>query len=100
MDEVKHTQGTWEAAGNCVRTQFTHGDTTQRGWLIAECSLGALDGEANARRIVQCVNAHDELVSLIDEARDLCPRMSDDDPIAPALADWCRRARAALKDTE
>jgi len=27
---------------------------------------------------------------------DLCPRMSDDDPIAPALADACKEARAAL----
>ena len=27
---------------------------------------------------------------------DLCPRMSDDDPVAPAIADACRVARAAL----
>lgn len=32
------------------------------------------------------------LHSLIVEALDLIPRMSDDDPIAPALRDWCRRA--------
>jgi hypothetical protein len=35
--------------------------------------------------------------ALLADALDLAPRMSDDDPIAPALADWCWRARAALR---
>lgn len=35
--------------------------------------------------------------ALLREALDLVPRMSEDDPIAPALADWCYRARSMLK---
>lgn len=34
---------------------------------------------------------------LLRDALDLVPRISDDDPMAPALADWCRSARAALE---
>lgn len=33
---------------------------------------------------------------LLEEALDLVPRMNDDDPIAPALADWCARVRSTL----
>lgn len=35
------------------------------------------------------------LRELIAEALDLIPRMSEDDPIAPALAEWCAKARRA-----
>lgn len=38
-----------------------------------------------------------ELVTLIVNALDLAPRMNDDDPIAPALAEWCTQARAILE---
>ena len=34
---------------------------------------------------------------LLRDALDLVPRISGDDPMAPALADWCRQARAALR---
>lgn len=37
--------------------------------------------------------------ALLLEALDLVPRMSDDDPMAPALADWCGRVRAALSES-
>lgn len=37
------------------------------------------------------------LVSSLEKLEDLCPRMSDDDPIAPAIADALREARAALR---
>lgn len=36
--------------------------------------------------------------ALLVEALDLVPRMSDDDPIAPALADWCHKVRAAIAE--
>lgn len=35
---------------------------------------------------------------LLSEALDLVPRISDDDPMAPALADWCHRASATLHE--
>lgn len=34
---------------------------------------------------------------LVAEALDLVPRVNDDDPIAPALADWHQRAREAYQ---
>jgi hypothetical protein len=37
---------------------------------------------------------------LLVEAMDLVPRMSDDDPIAPALAEWLRKVRAAVTTTD
>lgn len=40
--------------------------------------------------------AEGEMRALLGESLDLVPRMSDDDPIAPALADWCTRVRVAL----
>jgi len=40
-----------------------------------------------------------DLLELLLEALDLVPRMSDDDPMAPALADWCGRVRAALSES-
>jgi hypothetical protein len=45
-------------------------------------------------------NAHDDLLAALREFLDLCPRMSDDDPIAPALADACRSARAVIERAE
>lgn len=38
-----------------------------------------------------------QLVAALRTLLDLCPRMSDDDPIAPALADECRNVRALLR---
>jgi hypothetical protein len=34
--------------------------------------------------------------ALLIEALDLVPRISDDEPMAPALAEWCRNARLLL----
>ena len=48
--------------------------------------------KANARLIAAAPEQHDLLI----EALDLVPRMSDDDPIAPALAEWCRKARTVI----
>lgn len=39
-----------------------------------------------------------QMQALLTEALDLAPRVSDDDPMAPALAEWCRRARALLHE--
>lgn len=40
------------------------------------------------------------LRALLVEALDLVPRISDDDPMAPALADWCRKVRATIQPRE
>lgn len=39
-----------------------------------------------------------QMQALLTEALDLAPRVSDDDPMAPALTEWCRRARALLHE--
>lgn len=36
------------------------------------------------------------MYSLLDEALDLLPRINDDDPMVPALVEWCRNARALM----
>lgn len=47
---------------------------------------------------LMALDAHKaEITELLDDALDLIPRMSDDDPIAPALADWCKKARALVR---
>ena len=43
------------------------------------------------------IEAVDLLVELLQEADDLVPRISSGDPMAPALADWLRDVRDALK---
>lgn len=49
------TPGPWEACGQYVRTAITNpevaGAHLPRGWLIATCEIGAVDGVANARLI-------------------------------------------------
>jgi len=36
-------------------------------------------------------------VELIEEALDLIPRMSEEDPIAPALQEWTEKAKEAVR---
>ena len=43
------------------------------------------------------IDAVGQMVDLLIEVDDLLPRISGDDPMAPALADWLRRVRAVLK---
>jgi len=56
--------------------------------------------QKNIRRALRCLSLHSrerhEERELLAEALDLVPRISDDDPMATTLLDWCRRARAAL----
>ncbi len=41
-----------------------------------------------------------DLRTLLLEALDLMPRINDDDPIAPSLAEWCRQVRAVIEREE
>ena len=57
MNQPKWSRGEWIAVGpdvfvgkNCIHT---------------DCDIGRKAGEAIARRIAQCVNAHDELVAAL-----------------------------------
>lgn len=38
-----------------------------------------------------------QMLKALEESLDLVPRISDDDPMAPALAEWCRGVRALLE---
>ncbi len=51
---------------------------------------------ANARAIAEVPN----LIEAIREFIDLCPRMSESDPIASALANQCQYAKLILKRIE
>lgn len=37
-----------------------------------------------------------DMHALLTEALDLIPRMSEDDPVAPALAEWCGKVKEVL----
>jgi hypothetical protein len=67
--------GSGEAAIDCTRSGENYAE---------DC--------ANARLIA----ASPDQNALLIEALDLLPRVSDDDPMAPALAEWCRRAREVV----
>lgn len=47
--------------------------------------------------VIRACNNHAALVEALDKFIDLCPRVNDDDPISPALAEAWLEARAALK---
>jgi hypothetical protein len=72
-------------------------------WQVALLDAGtdARPGKANASKFAQLALAHDlaveraeTLATLLRQALDLVPRVDDDDPMVPALLDWCRQARA------
>jgi hypothetical protein len=54
---------------------------------------GARKGREDAARLIE---AAPEQNALLVEALDLVPRISDDDPMAPALAEWCKRVRIII----
>lgn len=41
-----------------------------------------------------------QMQALLTEALDLVPRVSDDDPMSSALAEWCQRVRASLHELD
>lgn len=88
MTKTTHTPTPWYIN---IRTRSCSIESGDRDYEVADHV-----GDVDAVHIVRCVNAHDALVAALAEFLDLCPRMSDDDPIAPALADACCIARAAL----
>jgi hypothetical protein len=97
---VAFTPGPWEQ--HCLMVSEA-GQTPGRGRDICHCGLGMRhdphESEANARRIVQCVNAHDDLVEAL---RDMLNEFASENESAIAKTYGLhavlpvRRARAAL----
>ena len=91
----QHTPGPWFVDTTNPDAPFGICQDVENGWGIAEVKTFAPEGSdtANARLIATAPEQHDLLI----EAVDLVPRINDKDPMAPVLADWCRKARAAIK---
>lgn len=71
------------------------------GGILEEAShwSGPAPGTGINHPDARLITAAPAQFALLDEALDLVPRMSDDDPIAPALVDWCRRVRTLRIET-
>lgn len=95
---MKHTPGPWEV--ELISDQRAWGYVRNVGWTPGDCAIARVmrhnrDYEANARLIEAAPDQYD----LLTEALDLVPRISDDDPMAAELFEWCRKARAAIAKT-
>lgn len=95
--EIKHTSGPWivEALtdGNTFKViSQDYGTIVVVADPLANELNRSEELEANAKLIAAAPSQHDLLI----EALDLVPRIGDDDPMAPALADWCRRVKALI----
>jgi hypothetical protein len=72
MSAAQHTQGPWaidpntgEICAPSAKGYVTVCDPTMGHYLSTMRSLPVDEKQANAARIVQCVNAHDELVAIL-----------------------------------
>lgn len=112
---MKHTKGKWVTSqhfdcGATVIRQATDNNPEYEGKIIANLQDYAWQGEftqeeneANAKRIVTCVNSHDELLLALKKLRLAC---SDDENDYPDLQlyrivmDACETAEKAIKNAE
>lgn len=86
-----HTPGPWRVA------DLRHQQNGQLRIHNSGCaSANALARNSQAESNARLIAAAPDLLALLQEADDLLPRVSEDDPIASALADWMRKARAAI----
>lgn len=100
----KHIPGPWylrKIEGGYRRTPKIEIRTVNSGGignLIASIPaiIDADDAESTAKLIAAAPAMHE----LLTEALDLVPRISEEELIAPALADWCRNVRAVIKATQ
>ena len=89
----KHTPGPWTEAGivgerfNIMAGAYAVAHVVMDGGHISDKAA-----YANARLIATAPDQN----ALLVEALDLVPRISDDDPMAPALAEWCRKVKSVL----
>jgi hypothetical protein len=105
-DVTRFTPGPWEAKGVWL--------FSEEGTFIAHLSYGGVDepgiyaARANARRIVQCVNSHDELVealrNLVVMLPSDCPERDGSEriPAGFIFIRWqdLREARSALSKAQ
>ena len=63
----KWTPGPWDALTDTIHSA----DPKYAGQQVADCSMRQR-GEANAARIVQCVNSHEALVAALGQIIDEC----------------------------
>lgn len=69
MSAVKHTPGPWRVASPSLYAgSEINIDAGERGYIACCGHRGDEEAEANALRIVRCVNAHDELVAAAKRA--------------------------------
>ena len=91
---MKITPGPWTVAGHLMVGKDGSPICAISSSSMLVGSVG--EREANARAIAEIPN----LIEALREFLDLCPRVSDDDPIASALANQCRYAKLILKRIE
>lgn len=111
---MSHTKGPWRAHDHNAMAQFGRDPKDWIGYAWVgqggrsdgrfDAMVANLDrrkdrskeyrerAAADARLIATAPEQH----NLLTEALDLVPRMSEDDPIAPALAEWCQRVRTVV----
>lgn len=99
---ARNTRTPWHVAAIDTKQGRIVGDETGVGWdrlqiLGANATVASVYRAGDARTICTAVNCHDALLAVVEELADLCPRMSDDDPAAPAIADAIKRARTIIK---
>lgn len=56
------------------------------------------EDKSNAALVCYAANRFPEVVKLLAEADDLLPRINEDDPMGPALAEWLSKIRAILAE--
>ena len=66
MSAAQHTPGTWETDGRSIDAAGTH--IAYVDTCDTNAGLAAGEGEANARRIVKCVNEYDALLAAVQRA--------------------------------
>lgn len=72
-------------------------DIDSTGRLVRGRIIATGVGKADADFIVRACKAHEAMAHALAEFLELCPYVSDADPIAPALVAACIQARVALK---
>ena len=93
---MNHTPTPWNTEAYGYRIVESKHDNP-----VADCKGGdsgsVMEAQANVAFIVRACNAHEALVAVVDKFLDLCTRVNDDDPVAPALLNACEEGLAALK---
>jgi hypothetical protein len=88
---MQHTAGPWHADEHMV-VRAANGD------LI--CDVDPFDVLDAAQANLRLIAAAPEQYALLMEAHDLMSRVSENDPMAAALGEWCMRARIVIVKVE